>query len=51
VAEDIMDADIEAMWSMRPVYVEDLGIDHIVVDEVHNFKNIFKSAETEKNED
>lgn len=51
VAEDIMNADIDAMWSMRPVYVEDLGIDHIVVDEVHNFKNIFKSAETEKNED
>jgi len=33
------------------IHVEDLGFDHITVDEAHNFKNVFSKAEAEKNQD
>lgn len=32
------------------VYLEDLGIDHLTIDEIHNFKNIFTGAQVEKGE-
>jgi N12 class adenine-specific DNA methylase len=28
----------------RPIYLEDLGIDHLTVDEAHNFRNLFNKA-------
>jgi len=30
------------------IYIEDLWIDHLTIDEVHNMKNIFQSAEVNK---
>ena len=46
--EEVLKADAEAMYETKPVYLEDLGIDHITIDEVHNYKNIFTSAKLKK---
>ena len=40
--------DAHKMYETKPIYIEDLGIDHITVDEVHNYKNIFTSAKSQK---
>ena len=40
--------DAQTMYLTKPVYVEDLGIDHITIDEVHKYKNIFTSAKLSK---
>jgi hypothetical protein len=36
------------MYETKPIFLEDLGIDHITIDEVHNYKNIFTSAKLKK---
>ena len=50
LSDEVIKADAEAMWNEKPVLLEDLGIDHITVDEMHNFKNVFTSAKMEENE-
>lgn len=42
--DNVIEADAEALWSNRPIFIEDLWIDHLTVDEMHNFKNVFTSA-------
>lgn len=34
----------DQLWDLKPVFIEDLGVDHFTVDEAHNYKNIFESA-------
>jgi N12 class adenine-specific DNA methylase len=46
--EEVLKADAEAMYETKPIFLEDLGIDHITIDEVHNYKNIFTSAKLKK---
>ncbi|MDR0651185.1 MAG: hypothetical protein LBG59_07510 [Candidatus Peribacteria bacterium] len=33
---------------MKPIFIEELGIDHFTVDEAHNYKNIFEKAKMEE---
>ena len=44
--EEELRKDAHDMYETKPIYIEDLGIDHITVDEVHNYKNIFTSAKS-----
>lgn len=46
LSEEELRADAHRMYETKPIYIEDLGIDHITVDEVHNYKNIFTSAKS-----
>lgn len=46
--EEVLKADAEAMYETKPIFLEDLWIDHITIDEVHNYKNIFTSAKLKK---
>jgi N12 class adenine-specific DNA methylase len=50
LSDEVIKADAEAMWNEKPVFLEDLGIDHITVDEMHNFKNVFTSAKMQEDE-
>lgn len=50
LSDEVIKADAEAMWNEKPVLLEDLGIDHITVDEMHNFKNVFTSAKMQEDE-
>jgi hypothetical protein len=40
---------LKTSWK-NEIFLEDLWIDHITIDEVHNMKNIFQSAEVRKEE-
>lgn len=51
LSEAIKKEDAERMYNARPVFVEDLWIDFLCVDEVHNFKNSFKKAKAKSWED
>ena len=51
LAESIKKEDAERMYNARPVFVEDLWLDFLCVDEVHNFKNSFKKAKAKPWED
>lgn len=44
--EEELRKDAHDMYETKPIYIEDLGIDHITIDEVHNYKNIFTSAKS-----
>lgn len=46
--EEVLKADAESMYETKPIFLEDLWIDHITIDEVHNYKNIFTSAKLNK---
>ncbi len=48
--EDVALADAEALRANRPIFIEDLWIDHLTVDEMHNFKNVFASAKMDEDE-
>jgi hypothetical protein len=38
----------EEMYAMKPMFMEDFGFDSILVDEIHNFKNVFSKAKIEE---
>ena len=48
--ENVALADAEALRANRPIFIEDLWIDHLTVDEMHNFKNVFASAKMDEDE-
>ena len=48
LTEEVLRAKAIAFWNTKPIFIEDLGIDHLTVDEIHNYKNIFEKAKLEK---
>lgn len=50
LTEEALTAKAIAFWDTKPIFMEDLGIDHLTVDEIHNYKNIFEKAKLEKTE-
>lgn len=44
--EKAMETAIKMYWNERGIYLEDLWIDYVIVDEAHNFNKVFSQAGT-----